>query len=232
MRCGAKEILTMRSASRLALVVVGGSIVFGAASASAAEVAEVPSVPISHRIGVPGQIVIGGQGSLGIDSYESENGAQSHITAMGIAATTDVFVVRGLSLGLGTGLNVSHATFEGGGGSGVPLQTRTAWGFAPSLRVGAYFPVGDHFGLWPLVSVGGEWGWWSASMTGPLGSAEDDGSWRALTIAGELGAIVPLSDGLFLRIAPRIERRASEVDGEAMGRNVSARIALGLGGYF
>jgi hypothetical protein len=183
-----------------------------------------PPEPFAYQLGHTGQIVGGVQGSMGVS--DDEHVTTSHTTATSGTITADVFVVGGLSFGVGSTLSYHHTRVDD-----APLVRSLSknshsvstieWEIQPHLRLGFYLPLANRLALWPVASVGTEWVFAHADGYEARGPS--------LHVSGELGVIVPIVEHLFVRVAPRIERRFGD---ELAGDGVETRLALGVGGYF
>ncbi len=115
------------------------------ATASAAE------APPSNTIGEAGTVGVGVQ--LGAShsswSYDDRSGSQT-TTAASLTPSIDVFVARGLSLGVSAPFTVWHLERRDPYGVGK-WDYLTHGGFA---RVGYAIPLGDRAAFWPIARVG------------------------------------------------------------------------------
>ena len=128
----------MTRTGRRALVLVAAALLARAGPARAADEAVASSDFFSGRLrgdaprppltttpsfGARGQVVVGGDSSVGVSSSEFSSIAATNLT-LTVSPTVDYFFVKDLSLGLS--VDLSYATAEGNGGAKKILLTHSA----------------------------------------------------------------------------------------------------------
>ena len=111
-----------------------------------------PAEPVAPRFGAPGELVITGDSSLGVSSTRYASSDASAFSAA-FSPGLDVFVVRGLSLGID--VNLGYSSSKGYGAAGQ-LVSRTSTTLAGGSRLGFNVPLGDVASWYPRVTVGME----------------------------------------------------------------------------
>jgi len=106
--------------------------------------------PAAPRFGEPGEIVISGDSSIGVSSTEYSDSKASAFN-VSFAPAVDVFVVRGLSVGVDVNLRYSSSNFYGADGKLTFTGVTT---LAGGSRLGFNVPLGDLVSWYPRVTIG------------------------------------------------------------------------------
>lgn len=140
-------------------------------------------------------------------------------TTIGLSPTVDYFVIPNVSVGLALGYQTSKATPDGRDAS-----TTTTLG--AGLRVGYSLPIGERFGLWPVVGFG----YRSISFEPPSPAKKDETS--ALGLRVDLNFLVHLAKHYFMTVAPNLDMTLggeTKVDGTKVSKDSQMQFGLGLG---
>lgn len=106
--------------------------------------------PPTSTLGEPGTVGLGALVGASHWSASYDDRERFQTTAAHLTPSIDVFVARGLSLGVSAPLTLSHIEHHNGDAVGR-WDYLTYGGFA---RVGYAFPLGDRAAFWPIARVG------------------------------------------------------------------------------
>lgn len=112
--------------------------------------ARAADVAADNPIGAAGSVALAIQGGGSHTSSRYDDDAGTRATTAHLAPSIDVFVVRGLSLGVSTPATFLHLEHYDRGGLGR-WDYLMYGGFA---RVGYAFPLGERAAIWPVARVG------------------------------------------------------------------------------
>ena len=197
------------------------------------------------RFGNAGTLALGGSlsvtqtsGTLDVSDVKAE-GSQTSVSA---APQLDWFVTGGLSLGLsaaGSYGRYETKQYNPSDPSRSSLKSSgRLLGIRPSLRVGYYFPLGEHVGFWPVVH--GDFGYTSmhVEVSGSDGvTSPNSGSSTTKQLGLDAQIVFHVADHWFLHVAPGLAYVSSNRNegmygplGGTTGGLLSG-VAFGFGGW-